>query len=66
MFYLYWNDKDERYTELDGVPIRDKIVRARYNTLKEAQAQAEHDIEHGKRILRIEDGDGNEVWSALE
>lgn len=63
MFFLYWNDKDPRYDVLDGVRIQDKIVKARYNTLEEAKAQAEHDIEHGKRILRIEDEDGKEVWT---
>lgn len=57
MFFLYWDDKDARYPELP-----DKIARARYSSLEEAQAQAEHDLVHGRRILRIEDEDGNVAW----
>jgi len=36
--------------------------RAYYSSLEEAKAQAKHDIEHGRAILRIEDENGRLLW----
>lgn len=56
MFTLFWDRSSE---ELEGM----KEVKAHYNSLKEAKAQAEHDVERGVKILRIEDAEGKTVWA---
>jgi hypothetical protein len=50
MVYLYWRRSDSDSS---------KFVRAPYNSLEEAQAQADHNIEtNSQRPLRIEDESG--------
>lgn len=69
MHYLYWDMSDERE------PSYTKIVRARYNTLKEAREQANSMIKQGYRVVCIEESKkklgggsraklerGKEVW----
>lgn len=60
-FYLYWDESASQ----DG----SKLCRALFSSLKEAKAQAEHDIEYGKVVLGIEESDkelGGRHRSALE
>lgn len=61
MFVLFWDSADF------GVRFKragHEEVKAHFASLEEAQAQAEHDLERGRRPLRIEDPEGNVVWSA--
>lgn len=51
---LVWN------TAANGNKIKE--VKANYNSLKEAQAQAEHDVEIGVKVIGIEDAKGKQVW----
>lgn len=39
-------------------------IKAHYATLAEAQAQAEHDLKHGRHPIRIEDEAGQVLWTA--
>jgi hypothetical protein len=48
LYALYWDDSAE------DDPSYEKVHRAIYATQEEALAQAEADIEHGKRVLCIE------------
>lgn len=59
MFQLIWNDADP---ESETNP--EKLIRANYATLKEARAQAEYDVELGKRVIGIADNNGKFVWTA--
>lgn len=49
MFALYWDESAE------DDPTYEKVRRAIYATKDDALAQAEVDLEHGKRILCIEE-----------
>lgn len=63
MVTLFWSAQDfgARFSRA-GYP----EIRAQYNSLAEAQAQAAHDLAHGKHPVRIEDETGQVLWSAPE
>lgn len=61
MVYLLWLARDFGVGQPEGT------VKARYATLEEAKAQAEHDLTLGRHPLRIVSEDGTKVlWAAPE
>jgi hypothetical protein len=58
MVYLFWAPQDFGLAEAPA-------AKAVYNSLDEAQAQAEHDLQLGRHPLRVEDADtGAVLWEA--
>lgn len=59
MYYYYWDSSDP-----DSETKPTQVFKAVYDTLKEAKAQAAHDVALGKRVIEIKDSEtGKVAWT---